>query len=256
MNFKKISILQTITILLLFSCGQNKKEIEQPKANIYGHWLLESLLHYADSAKSILGHKQFFCSEIIITPNNDSVTIVNGDYEYWKTKSDSISETEISLEHLSHMPHSNLYLVENNKLMYYDSAAKKPFYYIKSNISSPSVFNIDFPVMKSEIIKKLFVGEFVDIEANKSVKFLANNQIKGFSEYVDYQVFINNEIADKSESNLMLLESKKKNKVKKNLFIWQFSADTLKLYTTINTECKECKPFYEKGVIWKTLIKK
>ncbi len=67
MNFKKISILQIITILILFSCGQNKKEIEQPKANIYGHWLLESLLHYADSAKSILGHKQFFCSEIIIT---------------------------------------------------------------------------------------------------------------------------------------------------------------------------------------------
>ena len=44
-------------------------------------------------------------------------------------------------------------------------------------------------------------------------------------------------------------------KVKK-LTIWEFSQDTLKLYTTINTECKECKPFYEKGVIWKTLLKK
>ena len=45
-------------------------------------------------------------------------------------------------------------------------------------------------------------------------------------------------------------------KTKKNkITIWEFKQDTLIIYTTINTECKECKPFYERGVIWKTLVK-
>lgn len=256
MNYKKIGIFKIITILLLASCGNNKKVEEQTKPDIYGHWLLESLLNHADSAKSILGHKQFFCSEIIISKNSDSVTIVNGDYEYWKTKSDSISPTEISLAHLSHMPHSNLYLIDNNKLMYYDSAARKPFYYIKSKTEVSDSVNIDFPMMKSEITQRLFTGNFVDLKLNKKVKFLPNYKTKGLLEYADYEIFINNETADQSESNLLLLKANKNKKVEKKFLIWQFQADTLKLFTTINTECKECKPFYEKGVIWKTLLKK
>lgn len=254
MQLKKQIILLTVTILFIANCGENKKVEEKVKPEIYGHWLLESLLNYADSTKSILGHKQFFCSEIIITPKSDSVTIVNGDFEYWKTKCDSISEKEMALEHLSHMPHSNLFLTADNKLTYYDSAAGKPFYFIKVPNNPIVKVNIDLPAIKYQINKNLFEHQFTDLETNKTVSFTGFNEVKGFKEFTNYQTFINNDYSGMSEDNLMEF-THLKNKAKK-LTIWKFSQDTLKLYTTINTECKECKPFYEKGVIWKTLLKK
>jgi hypothetical protein len=57
-----------------------------------------------------------------------------------------------------------------------------------------------------------------------------------------------------SEDNLMEWTNPKTKKTK--LTIWEFKGDTLKIYSTINTECKDCKPFYERGVIWKLLLKK
>ena len=134
MQRKNINIFAILLVLIVQGCGNNNApKTEAIKPEIYGNWLLESLLKYTDSTKNIIGHKQFFCSEIIIKPHSDSVTIVNGDYEYWNTKCDSISATEISLHHLSHMPHSNLYLTPENKLMYYDSAAEKTFYFMAVN---------------------------------------------------------------------------------------------------------------------------
>ena len=253
MQRKILFMVVIVFVVIAQSCNNaNEPKNEEIKPEIYGNWLLESLLNYTDSAKSILGHKQFFCSEIIIKPHSDSVTIVNGDYEYWNTKCDSISETEISLHHLSHMPHSNLYLLPENKLMYYDSAAKKTFYYIKA-VNNPIVkTNLHLPAMKYEINKRLFEKTFIDIETKKKISFSALNEVKGDKEYKTYQTFINNEIADKSEENLMEFGNPKTKKTK--LTIWEFKHDTLKIYTTINTECKECKPFYERGVIWKTLV--
>jgi hypothetical protein len=254
MQRKYINIISILLVLTVQSCGNNNvPKTEAIKPEIYGNWLLESLLNYTDSAKSIIGHKQFFCSEIIIKPHSDSVTIVNGDYEYWNTKSDSISETEISLHHLSHMPHSNLYLTPENKLMYYDSAAKKTFYFIKT-LNNPVVkANLHLPAMKYEINKRLFEHTFIDIETNKKISFSAFNEVKGDREFKAYQTFINDETADRSEGNIMEFSNPKTKKNK--ITIWLFKQDTLKIYTSINTECKECKPFYERGVIWKTLVK-
>ena len=254
MKRKNINIFAVLFVIIIQGCGNNNApKTEGIKPEIYGNWLLESLLNYTDSTKNIIGHKQFFCSEIIIKPHSDSVTIVNGDYEYWNTKCDSISETEISLQHLSHMPHSNLYLTPENKLMYYDSAAKKTFYFIKA-INNPIVkANVHLPAMKYEINKRLFEHTFIDLETKKKISFSALNEVKGDKEYKTYQTFINDETADKSEENLMELSNPKTKKNK--ITIWEFKQDTLKIYTSINTECKECKPFYERGVIWKTLVK-
>jgi hypothetical protein len=254
MKLKKFIVLFTATALIINSCSEEKKITEIIKPEIYGHWLLASLINYADSAKSILGHKQFFCTEIIISQNSDSVTIVNGDYEYWKTKCDSISETEMALEHLSHMPHSNLFLIAENKLTYYDSAAGKPFYFIKVPNNPIVKVNMDLPAIKYQINKNLFEHQFTDLETNKSVSFTGFNDAKGFKEFTNYQTFINNDRALMSDGNLMEFSHKKTKAFK--LTIWEFKKDTLKIYTTFNTECKDCKPFYEKGVIWKTLLKK
>lgn len=239
---------------VIINCNNNNtKKVNTEKQNIYGTWLLESLLNYVDSTKKILGHKQFFCSEITINKNSDSAIIVNGDFEFWKTKYDSISETEISLRHLSHMPHSNLYLTEENKLIYYDSAAKKTFYFIKA-INNPIVKpNLDLPAMKYEINNNLFSHTFIDLETKKKISFSGLNEVKGDKEFSNYQTYINNEIADMSEDNIMNWYNLKTKKSK--LTIWEIKADTLKIYTTFNTECDECKPFYERGVIWKTLLK-
>jgi hypothetical protein len=254
MQRKNITIIAIFFVLIFQSCGNNNApNTEIIKPDIYGNWLLESLLNYTDSTKSIIGHKQFFCSEIIIKKHSDSVTIVNGDYEYWNTKSDSISETEICLHHLSHMPHSNLYLTPENKLMYYDSAAKKTFYFIKA-VNNPIVkANLQLPAMKYEINKRLFEHNFIDLETKKKISFSALNEVIGDKEYKTYQTFINDETADKSEGNIMEFSNPKTKKNK--ITLWLFKQDTLKIYTSINTECKECKPFYERGVIWKTLVK-
>lgn len=255
MKINQFVLLTLITILLIVGCSNNKAVNNHTEnQTIYGTWLLESLLNYVDSTKKILGHKQFFCSEIIINKNTDSVTIVNGDYEYWRTKFDSISETEISLRHLSHMPHSNLFLTKENKLIYYDSAAKKTFYFIKA-INNPVVkTNLDLPAMKYEINKKLFSHVFTDLETKKKISFNALNEVKGDKEYTNYQTYINNEISDMSEDNIMEWYNPKTKKHK--LTIWEIKQDTLKIFTSFNTECDECKPFYEKGVIWKTLLRK
>lgn len=247
-----IVVLVIISVVLFQSCTNNNLKTETQKPEIYGNWLLESFLTHIDEAKSITGAKQFFCTEIIIKKNADSVTIVNGDYEYWNTKCDSISETEMALEHLSHMPHSNLYLTLENKLMYYDSAAKKTFYFIKAENNPIVKTNLHLPAMKFEVNKRLFEHTFVDLETNKKLSFNAFNEVKGEKEFSTYQTFLNNEMADKSEGNLMEFSNFKTKKTK--LTIWEFKKDTLKIYTTINTECKECKPFYERGVIWKTLV--
>ena len=69
-HFKKV--LHKIDLLFYFiiiSCNNNSKKVNSEKQTIYGTWLLESLLNYVDSTKKILGHKQFFCSEIIINKN-------------------------------------------------------------------------------------------------------------------------------------------------------------------------------------------
>jgi hypothetical protein len=249
------NIVIALSALFIVSCSNNTPtQLQNEKPTIYGNWLLASLLNYVDSTQSILGHKQFFCSEIIIDKNSDSVTIVNGDYEYWKTKYDSISETEISLQHLSHMPHSNLFLTDDNRLLYYDSAAQKTFYFIKA-INNPIVkTNSDLPAMKYEINKRLFEHTFIDVETNKSISFTALNEVKNEKEFTHYQTFINNDKANMSEDNLMEWTNPKTKLTK--LTIWKFYGDTLKIYSTINTECKDCKPFYERGVIWKSLLKK
>ena len=86
MQIKNINIFAVLFVIIIQGCGNNNApKTEAVKTEIYGNWLLESLLNYTDSTKSIIGHKQFFCSEIIIKPHSDSVTIVNGDYEYWNT---------------------------------------------------------------------------------------------------------------------------------------------------------------------------
>jgi hypothetical protein len=151
------------------------------------------------------------------------------------------------------MPHSNLYLTPENKLMYYDSAAKKTFYFIKT-LNNPVVkANLHLPAMKYEINKRLFEHTFIDTETKKKISFSAFNEVKGDREFNAYQTFINDETADKSEGNIMEFSNPKTKKNK--ITIWLFKQDTLKIYTSINTECKECKPFYERGVIWKTLVK-
>lgn len=255
MQRKNILFVLIVFGLLSIKCGNNNTpKLEAVKLEIYGNWLLESLLIHADSTKSILGHKQFFCSEIIIAKNSDSVTIVNGDLEFWNTKCDSISQTEMAITHLSYMPHSNLYLTDNDKLFYYDSAAQKAFYFIRAVNNPIAKPNFNLTAMKYELNKHLFAHNFIDLETNKPLTFSPLNIIKGNKEFTNYQTFINNDMANMSEDNLMEWSNLKTKKTK--LIIWKFSADTLKLFTTINTECKDCKPFYEQGVLWKTLVKK
>jgi len=237
---------------IVLAC-QNEDHNGNHKSNIYGSWMLEDILLHVDSSKSILGHKQFFCSEIVISGNTDSAIIINGDKESWKIKVDSINENEISMKLLSAMPYSNLYLLANGKLFYYDSAAKKSFYFIKNKNNPVSSSSIRFSALKYEINKKLFEHNFTDVNTKTNIYFNAFNAVNGIEGFTNYETFINHPKTRLSDDNLMELSNPKTNK--KELFIWKFEKDTLNLYFTQNFECKECKPFYERGAIWKSFIK-
>ncbi|MES2655391.1 MAG: hypothetical protein V4620_07375 [Bacteroidota bacterium] len=244
-------------VSIFVSCGneapkEQAKTVEPPQ--IYGHWLLESVLNHVYKTKNIHGFDQFLCSEIIIDKNADSIILVNGDVEFWKSGFDSISLTEIAVEGLSHMPHSNLFVSKDDKLFYYDSAAKKTFTYVRA-INNPIVkVNSDLPALKYAINKHLFEGEFTDLANNYGVKFTAMNEINGIDGYQSYQTFINNDKASMSENDLMEISNITTKESK--LLIWEAKGDTIQLYEAMNTECKTCKPFYEKGKQWKTFLRK
>lgn len=255
---KKIThYIIAFVVTIFVSCGneapkEEVKTVEPPQ--IYGHWLLESVLNHVHKTKTIHGFDQFLCSEIIIDKNADSIILVNGDVEFWKSKFDSISLTEAAVLDLSHMPHSNLFVSKDDKLFYYDSAAKKTFTYIRA-INNPIVkVNTDLPALKYAINKHVFEGEFTDLTNNYGVKFTAMNEVNGIDGYQSYQTFINNDKASMSENDLMEISNITTKESK--LLIWEAKGDTLHLYEAMNTECKTCKPFYEKGKQWKTLLRK
>jgi hypothetical protein len=253
----KKSIVVIVGLFAFMACTDNPKqevvkEVVPPQ--IYGHWLLESILNHVSQTKTIVGFKQFMFTEIIIDKKADSLILVNGDMEFWKTSFDSISLTEASVKDLTHMPHSNLYVNQENKLFYYDSAAKKTFTYIQAENNPIVKANTDLPALKYAINKMLFEGEYADASNNYGVKFTALNEITGIDGYQNYQTFINNDMAAMSENDLMELNSIGKKQSK--LLIWQMKSDTLLLFEANNTECKTCKPFYEKGSVWKKLIRK
>lgn len=254
----KLKVALYSLFILVVACKQtpptdnHKSAVDSSSQDlsIRGNWIQLDILDSLGAGHKIYMPNNLTFSELRIAENPDSFYFDNGDLEEFSAKAIKQGANQYYVKDLCAFPHSAFYFSEG-MMEYYDSAANKLHRYIKvDNTWSDSTH--DMFELFGIINHTLFAGKYTIKEAkNSEVKFTQNQKIQGWNDFDSYEFGLNGDIASMSEEPLLIIHD---TKGKNHVFCYTLEAEVLKLYQAINTECKDCKPFYERGKLKYSLI--
>lgn len=256
---KKIRLIFTLLVFsfLWFGCGPSTNTTSSNSADsaeysLRGNWILKEILDSVQLGHTIYMPQNSLFTEVRIGDDRDSFHFDNGDLESWKSFAKKIGRNTYSVPDLCAFPHSAFYFTQT-EMHFYDSAAGKEHRYIRIDSSWSDSTHANFELF-GLINKVLFQGKYSilgSIQAN-DIEFTAKQDVSNHPEWASYEFFLNGDMASMSEEPLLSFERKKG---KSQLYIYQHHGDTLFLFAAKNTECKDCKPFYERGKELKRLLR-